>query len=226
MNVTQNERFTAAFVVTWADLEDLAGNVCRHLPQVRFEAKCADKLARNFSTLEELKEFPNPEGKAIQKLTLFARSDDHESRLVLSLSNDVERNVDVSLGASEESAVALSGYVSEQLRAMRPWYSSIARITAQSIFLPMMYLGAAAGVVCLIVVLVTGEMSHIHWGNMAPGLFFGWGIGIVLVAIAALLEAIRKRIFPIGVFAIGHGLQRHKNLEIIRTAIELASWYP
>jgi len=218
MKVSRKESITQPYVLTSHDLEKFCARTNGWFFKFDFEVTCKDKLNREFSTLEELLEFENSRAKDIQTLRVFGISKDTQTHLWLKFDKDLMRNIFISLEGNEDTVDGVNEAIEDSLSMMKPWYAVIARAESWLVFSFVLFLvfasislfGFAAGrwrlsdlgnakiIVLLITALIAGMVSDI------------------------VLTKLRLLIFPMGVFAIGQGLKRHKDKELIRTGVILA----
>jgi hypothetical protein len=98
------------------------------------------------------------------------------------------------------------------LNDMKPWYSFFTRGDLVSIAL----LGVGAiGWAMLVWIVMGWKDTNSHLISRVWGIWSHyWVVAVVgIPAIGALLARARHRLFPIGVFALGRGKDRHKTLD-------------
>ena len=165
--------------------------------------------------------FENPPSKAIKSIRFFTRSSDVATSLILRFDSDVFRNVYFSIEGEEESVLNFLDSLDERLSAMRPWYG----IALEGLFrgLVMMFLISYL----LYTLLGKGMVRLFTAMPFLPQTFTGYkqiilaSIPFILLGVTVVIAMFKLKdyAFPIGVFAIGQGANRHKNLEVVRTLV-------
>ncbi|MDX6557950.1 MAG: hypothetical protein QOF72_999 [Blastocatellia bacterium] len=223
MKVSRQESLAQPFVLTGADLERLSLRLRNLANRISFEIECKDKLKREFATLQELLDFENPPSKEIQSLRIMASSEDLNTRIWLKLENDTARNIFVSIEGDESAALSANDSLEEIFSAIRPWYSRLSRTDFYLVLtiilmtpLLVLLLGMALGLVKI------NPNEPFSLQAALPGIVRGSLIGIAPLVFGAMLNRVKRTLFPIGVFAIGQGAKRHKDKEIIRTLVVVA----
>lgn len=220
MKLSRSTVETHPFVLNWASLEHLHSSVSARFPQVYISAKCADKLDREFASLQELKEFGNPSRAAIQELIITGRDLERDQRFSLSLSNYRKLNVRISLDADEENATALNDLATDSVESLRPWYSWVARADWYWLVLGGWF-GTQFLLIALKLALAGDKVVTFSGGEPmnARELLKSALIGFVPVAAGIALNSIKDKFFPIGTFSIGQGELRNTSAEVIRTVL-------
>lgn len=220
MKLSRSTFETQVFVLNWASLEKLYSSIAARLPKTRISAKCADRLDREFSSLEELKAFDNPARAAIVELQIIGRDVERDQRFSISLSSERRSNIRVSLDANEEDGLALNALATDAVDSLRPWYSWIAR--ADWYWLVLGGWLAAQLVLLALKLALAGDTVVSFYGSTpitAHQLLRSILIGFAPLAAGFLLNSVRDRFFPAGVFAIGQGELRHTSTEVTRTVL-------
>lgn len=211
---------TRAFVLNWTSLERLYGAIAARLPKTTIIVKCVDRLDRHLTSLDELRAFDNPARAAILELQITGRNVEQDQRFSLSLSCDRRSNVQVSLDANEDDGDALNLLVNDAVESLRPWYSWIARADWY-----LLVLGGwlATQLLLLAFKLALAGDKPITFSVNTPGtgqdLLRSVLIGAAPLAVGILLNLVRNKYFPVGVFAIGQGELRHTSNEVTRTVL-------
>jgi hypothetical protein len=220
MKLSRSTLETHPFVLNWASLKNLHSSVSARFSQVYISAKCADKLDREFASLQELEEFGNPSRAAIQELTITGRELERDQRFSISLCNHRKLNVRISLDADEENATVLNDLATDSVESLRPWYSWVARADWYWLVLGG-WLGTQFVLIALKLALAGDKVVTFSGGgpmNARELLEFTF-IGFVPVAVGIALNLVRDKFFPIGTFSIGQGENRHSSAEVIRTVL-------
>jgi len=220
MKLNRSTFETQVFVLNWASLEKLHAAVAARLPKLTISAKCADQLDREFASLEELKNFDNPARAAIVELRIAGRDTEHDQRFSISLSNERRSNVRVSLDANEEDGIALNTLASDTVESLRPWYSWIARADWYWLVLGG-WIATQLILLALKLTLAGDKVITFSAGTptTARELLSSVLIAFAPLAAGLLLNSVRDKFFPVGVFAIGQGELRHSSKEVTRTVL-------
>lgn len=220
MKLSRSTLETRAFLLTWSSLEQIYSSVATRLPKVSISAKCADRLDREFTSLQELKEFANPSRAAIQELRITGRDHAHDQRFSISLSNERRLNVRISLDADEENALPLNDLASDAVDSLRPWYSWVAK--ADWYWLVLGGWAATQIVLIALKLLLAGD-KVLSFSSNAPVTardFLKTGlIAFAPLAAGIGLNFVRDKFFPMGTFAIGQGELRHNSAEVTRSVL-------
>lgn len=217
MKLSRSTSETRVFVLSWTSLEQLYSSIEARLPKVSITAKCADQLDREFTSLQELKEFSNPSRAAIKQLKITGRDLEHDQRFSISLSNERGSNVRIMLEANEENALPLNEFASDTVESLVPWYSWVARVDWYWLVLGG-WLATQLALAALKLVLA-GEKAALNPSTSVNALE---ALKIALTSFAPVmvgigLNFVRDRFFPMGTFAIGQGTLRHSKAEVVRT---------
>lgn len=220
MKLSRSTLETRAFVLNSQSLEQLISSVAARLPRVSIAAKCSDQLDREFTSLQELKEFGNPSRAAIQELKITARDPERDQRFSISLSNERRFNIRISLDANEEDALALNDLATDTVDSLRPWYSWVARADWYWLVLGG-WLGTQLALVALKLTLAGDKVVTFSTSGpmTAREILKSVFIGFAPLAAGILLNSVRDRFFPIGTFAIDQGELRHTSAEATRTVL-------
>lgn len=220
MKLSRSTLETHPFVLNWASLKNFHSSVSARFPKVSISAKCADKLDREFASLQELEEFGNPSRAAIQELTITGRDLERDQRFSISLCNHRKLNVRISLDADEENATALNDLATDSVESLRPWYSWVARADWYWLVLGG-WIGTQFVLIFLKLALAGDKVVTFSGGEPinARELLKLTFYGFLPVAVGIALNSVRDKFFPIGTFSIGQGENRHSSAEVIRTVL-------
>ena len=213
-----------AFVLTPDELK-LIHALFPEAANVIIEITCKDEILRKYKSLEEFLEFENPPNKEITELFFMALSEGASNTTTVHLRNSEGSSIVLVLKGNEEYVTTILGKLEDRFSSMKPWYASIARHSATLIFL--------LGQVPFIMQLIKAHNSSYTLSNLIsdiartplPKLFLVASalaiILIIMVVILKLIDRARIYIFPMGVFAIGQGVNRHQSREILRGLVIL-----
>lgn len=216
MEATATQRITQAALVTAEDLQILSGSVASYLPPLSATAECADRLTRQFPSINELVAFDNAPSRAVRSLTVESRAKDYSCSLSLTLDKDDTANVRYTIRGREESVLALRSAVDAFLSATRPAYWPLARINALMLA-PLLIVGAS-----LLPAVLIFRVFKVP-SLLSPGFavfLVGCGLfGVLPVYLATRLNRLRAYLFPMCLFSWQQGQKHAGHLSYLRTVV-------
>lgn len=217
MQISRRSRITAAFVLTWDDIQKIYKELSTDLPKISLSATSADGLTRSFEGLDELCNFRNAKKTEITELEFIARDSAFGQRCSMSFSSQRQSNVSFAIDATETTATRLNEFFEDLVDSTRPWYSIVARTNWENLLLGLMVMAAT---ILLLAALIMGKLKEVAQNSLSGDLKIG-GIlsGLIPWVLAIILNKIRDKFFPMGTFSIGDGTRRHNQLETIRTTV-------
>lgn len=220
MKLSRSTAESHSFVLEEDGLRRICDKLSAFFATICITVKCADKLDREFASVDELMRFANPIRSAIQELSIYARDADWKRSFRLSLANKHYANVYVSIEADSESATELNSLADDAIESMRPWFSWIARVDWYWLVLQIWiiwWLGF------LLLALVLHGDRQIIIGRAGPisthSILKSVVVGLMPTLAGLALNLVRNQYFPVGTFATANGKARHDQSEIIRTVI-------
>lgn len=222
MNVSMSCRLKQAFVLTKEDLSKLHRALGDFGDRVTYEVACRDRLTRHFN-IEELQDYENAPDKEIKSIEIWARaSHDVDKSAHLQLSNYEGENIYVRFDGPEEAADKLNSAINERLAGMKPWYSRLA--TADFfILLGGLLLAFILGILVASAIGLLGPPQGEESKGDRPLNPIAALLALAIVSMPFIggfvLNRMRDRFFPAGVFAIGQGANRHSITERIRWGV-------
>ena len=220
MKVSRDARLTQAFVLEGADLQALVQHLRTWAATFRFEALCADSLTRHFESVEEVLDFENPARREMEVLHIRAYSEDHCTTFSLKLDRDTRSNVYFTVEGEETIASQTNQFVEERLSSMKPWYSLLARtnfIFVLSIIVSALSSGVLIATAFLSPTTATGQSTTAR--SVVQALLIGVGFGFAPLLLGYLLNRFCSKFFPMGAFALGQGIKRHRDKEFLRSTV-------
>lgn len=221
MKASKDGYFTRAFVMTPDDLKRLV-EVIEGFATIRyFKISCADKVDREFPSVDELLKFENPPKKSIKALRIFTASKGDITSLTLRFDTDSMRNIYYSVEGEEAAVLDFMERLEERLSGMRPWYALAADTGFRGMLLPALVGGVTALVVHTVglrALLSTGLLPE-KPSSYAQLVFASTVSVLVGVGVQLPIMKIRKACFPNGMFAIGQGAKRYRDKDVIRQAV-------
>lgn len=223
MQARRDEYITQPFVLDQANMQRLVEAFASFVGPTTITYRCADKIERDFSTVADALAYENVPGRAVLSLSLRAHSEDWRASASLRFDGDAQRNIRLDIQGSEDTVIGLNEAVSARLSAMRPWYWPVSRTsTFIVLWLSFVFFSAVIPLFRYFVI-QGGSAAALNSGKVSMlaivlGMLFGAG----LVLIAQLLDRLKLRVFPMAVFAVGQGLKRHSDMEIVRTVFVAA----
>lgn len=203
---TFDKEFRKAFVVNNHFFERLSGIITSHGGACEAKIYLSNSSVIDNLTLDEVCAFPNMRHRCIMRIDVSSSYSD-PLRIGLKLRND--RSIDpieYQVIGNDKDATYVSAEIEKLLRTTFRWYSYIAAMppTHQGfLYLILMTLISAFA-------FLAGSTSNFLW--FIPAIVcaaLAWG-GYGFVA---------TRLFPVGIFFIGDGIQRASKLEKTRAAV-------
>jgi len=202
------------------DLRRLCAIATQTLGTVELEYECSDLISRDFTDIESALEYDNPPSKHIRGVKISAFRD-FNSRFWLKL-DSTPSNVFISIEGDEQTVTTLSDAVDDRLASMKPWYSFLARADFVS-FGFTIFVTAYLAFLVAAAIGVFGPSSDMPMRSTlrgsATGYLLGFGAVTLILGISAALNRLRSSIFPLAAFAIGHGAEQYRRLELVRWTV-------
>jgi hypothetical protein len=216
MKTSKEFSFRAAFVLDQAALERVMHILREVSEDVEFRVHCSDGSTKYPSSSEEFLSLANTSDQAITRISLattYARS----PRVSIDMRNDFEMgpSIECTVDGQDKDVVFLGHRLSEWVSTIRQTYSPVAFST------PTGY-----GLVGLSYFLGTGLLigSGMLFRKVSTPGAVGIGVlGILLVSAFWWGKRVRRRLFPIGLFAFGDGIRRHQESLSLRRQLSLAA---
>lgn len=225
MTATASLEIWHAFVVDGQHVKKLVGFLHQPIGDVEIEATCVDGIERHFPDAKRLLAYENALSCAIRELRISARSDDGSKAATLVFSDSEFRSVWADLSGTELVVQRLRDDIVTVIEGTRPWYARFARLD----FFPVMFVALFALWVVLNLAVALNIATSFGWlatsgaemTKETAALHRVYSVLLVLAAVAVgyILNRVRKRLFPIGTFAIGQAKERYEFLEKIRWAV-------
>lgn len=217
-----------SFVLSAEDLKTLFEALNAFSDDLNITAQCADDVTRTF-TPKTLKDFRNARNERIKKLTISAQRPDNRGSARVTF--DAEglfawcSPISVSLSGPEDSVLALRTKLDKIFEACEPWYDRLARVDI---------IGSALlfGPLCIFLIAFGASAGALGDGwlrqsaasiSSRPNV---WAVSAISLTIAAgcfwvgvTASRYRRLLFPLGVFAINKGAERHRTQESWRMMV-------
>jgi hypothetical protein len=229
MHTTKPQTYKWAFVLEADDLHRLENLLEQSIASeesstATYEVRLSDRSVINAGSADEVLELPNSKIRSITSIFVTTAYTNREIHARLSLENDRNRPVSYHLTGEDDKVLILADRLDEYLFGLRPWYSRLTRFSFV-FFLSALYVvgyvlaALAAATDYFLLDILPGQPATSN-SNSDPLAF-----GVLLVLFAAVfaiclaLDWILKKIFPVGTFAVGQELKRHKTLGGVRAAV-------
>jgi hypothetical protein len=212
MRVNRKKFIRQPFILNPAECEKIWNYLQTFTKSQSVVAICAEELTREFSSLAEFLEYENSPTRDVIEVGFNAWSEDFKTQLLVSFSKRTHLSIFVKFKGDEDAALRLDEFILERLNAMKPWYEVLTKEDVKGIVVTLLLQWIIVTVI-LIPLYKSLASLHITTAWLVSILAF---IGII---IHALITALRKAYFPIGVFLIGQGVKRHEDKDRIRTLI-------
>jgi hypothetical protein len=223
MKTSRDEVLTGSFVLTPHDLSGLHDHLRKWITNFSFKTDNQDSLSREFSTLKDLLQFENPPQKNILSLRILGYSTDFKTKFSIVFSGEASRNISISIAGDEEAVASMSASFDETLAAVRPWYSLLGQANFYAITYAIVLVPAAVIVFSVAFGIVKLTSSRpVDAVYVMYSVMKGLSLGMLPPILGFVFHQIQRKVFPMGVFAIGQGAKRHKDRETIRTVVVVA----
>ena len=194
----------------WSILEDRFG-----CPEG--SALCVDGIERTFPSADAVNSYENARGRAIVSMKVSAYSKDYDRRAEIYFGARYSSSIEGSLHGPEDLVIATKNSLGEIFDGMRPWYSAVSRVDFFHVIFTVFMLSLT-----VIVTMAAGSSSSGSSPTFQHAVFSTSVVTILFAIIAGiiwLLNRLRRRFFPIAVFAVGQGGARHSIDEKIRWGV-------
>lgn len=224
MQVSRSVRKTSIFVLKWNDVQEIVTKFSERHERITISTYNSDNLDRKYSDLVELKNFPNSVRAAITELRISGRSREVLSDVSVAFNTLDRDNFRFTVDSDQDTATELNEYIEDLLERVEPWYSSVAKSNWTNLVLFSIagYFGLRIALMLYAMGfdtakrLLDGPAPPFWTPRMIGFMFFGFFAPIVL---SYILDPIKRRYFPTGVFALGNGLSLHESRETKRTVV-------
>lgn len=205
-----------AFVVTnqevtkiWKTFEEIG-------MEVEAKATCSDGLVRHFKDNSMLTQYENPRRASVTGLEISGRclKPYMSAEIILNPQYYFSERISVSIWGEENFVSSMRITINDILNGTKPWYSSIATISFNYIWITIFWVAYA--------LLMTKSDTMKQSISLNVSLITVAFIVTVLALICTMIWGVywlRKRFFPVATFAIGQGLIRHQHYEQIRWVV-------
>lgn len=221
MNISATEFLKEAFVIQEEDLSKLDEVFGKVSGDNTYEIKTSDGITREYNSIKDITNFENSASNPIVKFNISSHSIDPKIWASVSFENDSIHPIHYSLQGSGEELSDLLEEIKYRFEGMRPWYSKLAKADFVSYALILLVIIQIVAVIIGAFDLIpeNGGSSQNENDSESRALFLVYLILGSTVFLGWVLNQIRKKLFPIGVFAIGQGRKRHELLEKIRWSV-------
>jgi hypothetical protein len=222
MDIERSDSLSQAFVLEPDNLKALCEKLGKFVDVVLLQIDCKDKFTRKFDNVSELLEYENTAKNEIETLRLIGVTTTTLPMFIAAVTfhQAQGRNVYLSIKGDGIKALEANRVIETSLEGMKPWYDFVARRDFSTI---LCFFGFIVLMSFVIRDAVRGEPSSLSFSTLtAPQitvlLFFCAAVMFATIVLVEGLNRLKKKAFPMAVFAIGNGATRHKNKEVIRIA--------
>lgn len=189
--------------------------------EISYKVDLSDGSSVSTESIEEVLDLPNSPKRKITSISIDTPYFFRRIKASVSLKDDSYRPVSYDLSGDYEEVITLADRLDDRLPGLRQWYSPLTRysffgILAVTCGVVFFSAYAFAAVDYFYPDFLAGEESEkIDTGltGLVGVLFF------LTVGVCLLLDWFRKKLFPVGTFAIGQGVDRYNRLTNIRNTI-------
>lgn len=208
-----------AFVLTTENVKKIYQLLTDRINKPAISVRCADDIDRDFPDIKQLLDYENSRNRRILSLSFSSRTDDYKKRCLLSFVSSSWSTISVTIEGIESSVVRLKEEFAEIVDGTKAWYWRLSKIDFFYVILVLCIIGF--NILYAYKDTLDKNNSETEFDLLktlfAIGIVAG-GIG-ALVGLTWLLNRIRKRLFPIAVFAIGQEASRYNTDDKIRWTI-------
>ena len=200
-------------------LRQIAGILFGISDQIEYTIECSDGSSSEYSLLDDVLAFPNPKTRRITGLSLNTAWQ-QEPHIQMRFKGQPAVPVEYTVRGEEKDVFYLSGRLDEAAARLRRWYSPAASFNFMWAALVAFLLGTIA---TLVVAATGGTSTRLLGGEAIRSDLMTLAIFLtallVVLALGALLNLIRNRLFPVAAFAIGGGAGRYGTTVFWRRAL-------
>lgn len=188
----------------------------------------SDSSTRTTESVDEVLALPNPPTRKITSISISTPYWYRKIRADIRLQNKEYLPISYDLRGEDNEVITLSQKLDDHLLALRQWYTPLAKNTLiGSILISLipsaLFLLVVRYFSSSFIYYVAGEDNYIDRAEILtvlPEILTVLLFSVVLSTVLSflLVEPIRRRLFPVGVFTIGQGVARQKNLNYFRGA--------
>ena len=215
------ERLSAArkhaFVLRQSDLETLYNLLEKKIGTVTTSAVCSDDVERQFENLGELASYNNPKTKRILILLIESGAPNEEGHAKLDFTENPETHISININVQAKTDSDIKNKVFDTIEGMKPWYSFLAETNN---FLTI-FIAVGTGLGCVMIAYLAIEKYYVlgNISKISRTFFLLYSSFIIGFIANYVLKGLRKRIFPLGYFALGNGERRYEIAERVRWGI-------
>lgn len=220
MEIERADFLTQAFVLEPDNLKALYEKLGKLVDIVRLQINCKDNFTRKFQNFSELLEYENMPKNEIESLTLIGITTTTSPKFTVAVSFEQKqtRNVYLSVKGDEIRTLEANRAVESSLEGMKPWYDFVARRDLPTILFGLIFIVSVSNTIRSA---FGGEPlsltpSSLTFSQIILVVLICAAVMLVIYALVEILNRVKKKAFPMAVFAIGNGERRHKNNEIYR----------
>lgn len=204
-----------AYVMDEESLRQVAGILFGISDQIEYTIECSDGSSIDYSLLDDVLAFQNPKNRRVTGLSLNT-SWQQEPHIQMRFKGRSAVPIEYTVRGEEKDVFYLSGRLDEAIAALRRWYSPVAYFD----FMWAALVGFLLGTIATLVVAAWTRRSggeSIRSDLLTLALFLTAILAVL--ALGALLNFVRNRLFPVAAFAIGGGAARYGLVVFWRRAL-------
>lgn len=193
--------------------------------KIEYRLELSDGTTFTTPNIEEVLGLPNSPARQIRAIDVSTPYSAKEARATVAFKNEMIAPVYYDLRGEERDVLSLSSKLEDEIAGTRQWYT---RVTSDRLFLMLLVYGSTIvwllALAFTILPLFTNLRETIQSSNV---LFVSTNILLVLILIVLIaLLLLGYKLFPVGTFAIGQGVQRHQRLKTVRIVILTCILFP
>jgi hypothetical protein len=214
-----------AFILDADAFKKLCKLLDERMGHLEISGECADQVRREFKDAADLVKYENTKGKDILRISISARSDNHDKSSQVKFSGTYSLGISININANDDVLTRLRSDILDIVSGTKPWFSMIACVDFALCVLITFYFIFGIGLVTTsIMVLRIPKVAN----NIADshGVAIGYLVPIVFIVsfaiIGWLIYHLRKFVFPRSVFLIGQGKNRYRIIELFQWGVFIA----
>jgi hypothetical protein len=220
---TKTKPFKVAYRLDRQGFERIVGILKEVSPDVKISVGCSDGSSIEFSTPDELLDFPNSQSRRIQSLSLRTPWGEEPHINVRFRSSESSTPIEYEISGDDKSVFYYSGKLDECVSTYRLWYTPFAFLDFTVFVFGLVIVGFVILLLWSFFSLSRSDLSQVVKEEktnreLFVQVVFWLSFGSLFV-LGAATNFFRNRLFPFANFLIGDGINRFERLEFRRRTV-------
>lgn len=220
MHASTTERENQCFLLGAPEIQKLWVLLEEHVAPPIITAKCQDGVTRYFKEINEFTKFDNVQSHCLRNIEIKASNKGKSA--IITFDERRRPTFQIRLEGPEDTIIYVLTQLERMKEGYRPWYSSVASFNFGDFIIWAVRLIVFGLIVCFFTLLLITETED-FWSIIVT-IFKKLIISIlgatsIVFIIYGLFDHLRRKIFPLGVFTIGAGQNRHETMEKVRWSV-------